>query len=346
MATLRLRYVNEYIDRHGKVRRYFRRAGQPRIPLPGLPGSREFIEAYQAALNSEPPRTVAAGEAGSLSELVANFYKSPRFANLAESSKVTYRKALGPILEKDGAGPARDLPRDKAAKIIAEIGETRPGMANLTKKVLQTVFKFAVRTGVRDTNPFVGVDLYRLGTHHTWTDAELTGYERRWPVGTRERLAYAALLYLGQRVGDAVRMSLTDIKHNAIKVVQEKTAEDEDDAQWIELHPELVRAIEAAKKNGLLLIGNKRHGGQIQGRSLSAIIKTAAKAAGLPPRCKAHGLRKANSRILAEHGATVKEMQSVSGHKTLTELQRYSDRASRKKMSKSAIGKWPNGERG
>ena len=45
----RLPYVQEYRDRHGKIRRYFRRPGSRRIPLPGRPGSKEFMTAYNAA---------------------------------------------------------------------------------------------------------------------------------------------------------------------------------------------------------------------------------------------------------------------------------------------------------
>ena len=50
MTKLPLRYVNEYRDVRGKLRRYFRRPGHKRIPLPGLPGSDEFMAAYQAAV--------------------------------------------------------------------------------------------------------------------------------------------------------------------------------------------------------------------------------------------------------------------------------------------------------
>ena len=47
MTKLLLRYVNEYRDVHGKVRRYFRRRGFKKVPLPGLPGSEEFMAAYK-----------------------------------------------------------------------------------------------------------------------------------------------------------------------------------------------------------------------------------------------------------------------------------------------------------
>jgi hypothetical protein len=56
VALLRLRYVRTYRDRRGRLRRYFRRRGQPDIPLPGEIGSEEFMYAYQTALGAAPRR--------------------------------------------------------------------------------------------------------------------------------------------------------------------------------------------------------------------------------------------------------------------------------------------------
>ena len=48
---MRLRYVQAFVDRKtGVAFHYFRRRGFPRVRLPGLPGSREFMAAYQDAL--------------------------------------------------------------------------------------------------------------------------------------------------------------------------------------------------------------------------------------------------------------------------------------------------------
>jgi hypothetical protein len=44
MTTIRLKYIHEFVDRHGKVRRYFRRHGYRQVPLPDLPGSAAFNE--------------------------------------------------------------------------------------------------------------------------------------------------------------------------------------------------------------------------------------------------------------------------------------------------------------
>jgi integrase len=53
----------------------------------------------------------------------------------------------------------------------------------------------------------LGIDAFKVGEHHTWTDAELRQYEAKWRLGTRQRLAYALLLYTGQRVGDVAKMT-------------------------------------------------------------------------------------------------------------------------------------------
>jgi hypothetical protein len=78
----------------------------------------------------------------------------------------------------------RDLTKVAARHVIEEIGATRPGMANLTRSVLSKVITYAIETGLRADNPFSGLKPYRLGTYHTWTDAEIAQFERRWPLGT------------------------------------------------------------------------------------------------------------------------------------------------------------------
>jgi hypothetical protein len=97
MAKLSLRYVHEYRDRHGKVRRYLRRPGMPRVALPGLPGSAEFMSAYQAALAE--PRQVRQSEhgQGTFGCLVKDYYGSPEFCNLRPNSQRVYRLVLNDL---------------------------------------------------------------------------------------------------------------------------------------------------------------------------------------------------------------------------------------------------------
>ena len=55
------KYVNGYVDRHGKPRFYFRRGGFKRVALPSLPWSPEFMAAYEAALTGQDRIEIGAG---------------------------------------------------------------------------------------------------------------------------------------------------------------------------------------------------------------------------------------------------------------------------------------------
>jgi integrase len=342
MTRIKLRHVNEYRDRHGKIRRYFRRRGQRSIPLPGLPGSIEFMQAYQAALAivSPPPPSPKHVIAGSLAAVAAGYFRSADFANLSPSSQRSYRVAVKPILAAHGHRLVRELPKEAARHIIEDIGAARPGMANLTRSVLSKVIAYAIDIGVRADNPFAGLKPYRLGTYHTWTDAEIAQFERRWPLGTRERLAFALLLYTGQRGGDVVKMLRSDIVDGRIRVAQDKARKGTINELMIPIHPALARALQAGPVVGMTHIITDARGKPLRG--LTELIEAAVERAGLPARCVAHGLRKAALRRLAEHGSTTKEIAAVSGHRSLAEIERYTARADQAGLAQSAIAKLPD----
>lgn len=342
MTRIKLRYVNEFTDRHGKIRRYFRRPGCRSVPLPGLPGSIEFMAAYQAALAivAPPPSSPRHVIAGSLAAVAAGYLRSADFANLSPSSQQSYQTALKPILAAHGHRLVRELNKEAARRVIENIGATRPGMANLTRAVLSKVMGYAIETSVRHDNPFAGLRPYRLGTYHTWTDAEIAQFERRWPLGTRERLAFALLLYTAQRGGDVVRMVRSDIVGEHIRVAQDKTRKGTTNELLIPIHQALARALQAGPVVGMQHVITDARGRPL--RNLTELIEAAVKRAGLPSRCVAHGLRKAALRRLAEHAATTKEIAAVSGHRSLSEIERYTARADQAGLAELAIAKLPD----
>ena len=103
----------------------------------------------------------------------------------------------------------------------------------------------------------------------------MDAYEKRWPLGTRERLAFDVLLYTAQRVGDVVRMQRSDIRNGVISVAQQKTGVE----VFVPLHPALARSIKAGPSKGIYLIGDK-DGRPIKRARLSALIAAATKAGG------------------------------------------------------------------
>jgi integrase len=335
MTKIKMDYVNEYTDRHGRPRRYFRKDGKNVGPLPlGSPLAPEFTAAYQAYLAHQPVAIVRQQADGSFAKLITAFKASPLFLNLKPSSRKAYCAALDPLAREHGHRAAALLTPDAVDRIIARIGRDKPAMANLTKKALHRALKFAVKAKLISANPVTDIEPFKIGEHHSWTEAELRQYEHKWRLGTRERLAYALLLYTAQRVGDCARMHRSDVSGDMIHVIQEKTGAE----LWIPIHPELDKAMRAYPAKGLTLIGDAA-GRPIQGRSLGKLMARAIDEAGLPPRCVAHGLRKAALRRLAEADATAKQIAAISGHEGLSEVQRYTKAADQKKLARAAMDK-------
>lgn len=334
VAKIKLKYVNEYIDRTGKLRRYFRKGGKQLGPLNGEPGSEEFMTAYAAYLAKKSPAVVRDMNKDSLAKLIVDYYGSRYFTDLKPSSRQLYKYALEPLSKAHGHRCAITMTAEHAETIINRIGAERPGMGNLTRAVLRRVFQFAIKAKRRKDNPMLGIDPFKVGEHHTWTDAELRQYEAKWRLGTRERLAYALLLYTGQRVGDVAKMSRADLADGMVHVVQEKTGAE----LWVPIHPELEKAMKAYPARGLTLIGDAA-GRPIKRPALSSLMRGAIMSAGLPSRCVSHGLRKASMRRLAEADSTANQIASISGHKTLKEVERYTKAADQRKMAKQAMDK-------
>ena len=184
VAVIKLDYVNEYTDRTGKKRRYFRRRGKRLGALPGEVGSEEFMAAYQGFLAENKPAIPSprTGD-GSFGRLITEYYGSTPFKNLKPSSRTAYRYALEPLAKAHGHRLVRDMRADKIAKIIGDIGATKPGMANFTKSVVQKLMKYAVKAKWRPDNPVIGIERFKSGTHHTWTEGELKTFEISMAAG-------------------------------------------------------------------------------------------------------------------------------------------------------------------
>jgi hypothetical protein len=82
---VQLKYVKAYCV-GGRRFYYFRRRGSPHVRLPGLPGSAEFMAAYEQALtNTAPQVEIGKGlrsKPGSISSAIAEYYQSQAFRNL------------------------------------------------------------------------------------------------------------------------------------------------------------------------------------------------------------------------------------------------------------------------
>jgi integrase len=330
MTRLHLKYVQSFGGYH-----YFRRRGSPRIPLPGIVGSAEFMEAYQQALAAAPVTIGASlrSKPGSVSAAIAGYYGSQAFRALAPSSQLMRRQILEHFRDDYGTKHFGLMPPKFISLVLDQMA---PFAARNWLKAIRAVCQFAVTQGMCKSDPTADIKLPRAkaGGHHTWTEDEIAQFEAHHPVGSKAHLALALLLCTAQRRGDVIRMGRQHIRDGVLTVRQEKTGV----ALRLPVHPVLAAAIEATPSGNMPFLTTET-GKPYKGSNFSLWFRARCTEAGLPMRCTAHGLRKAACRRLAEAGASVNEIAAVSGHRSLNEIARYTRAVDQEKMARSAMAR-------
>jgi hypothetical protein len=204
-----LKYVNA-VHKGGRAYFYFRRAGNKRVPLPGIPGSAEFMAAYAAALDQAPEARLTIGAdrtfPGTVNAVIAAFYTSDMFIKNKPITRSTGRNILEAFRVKHGDKRIALMEERHVRAALAEkVG--KPAAQRNLLRVLRVLLTFAVSQNLRKDNPATGIKLKPLkgDGYHTWTEAELQQFEARHPVGSKPRLALALLLYSAQRRSEARR---------------------------------------------------------------------------------------------------------------------------------------------
>jgi integrase len=338
-------FVSWYTDRHGKRRYRFRRPGEPSRALPGEPGSATFLKAYNDALAgvSKParrgprfePRTIAA--AWALVRASAE-WKALKPISREQQTNVAERFLALPIASGEtqtfGQMPFAGMKRAHVKAILGRYES--PHAAEAVLRLLRKLTGAALDAEWIESDPTFRVKFRpKLKGHRAWTDAELATFEQRWPIGTRQRLAYVLALYTGQRRGDVAAMVPSAYDGAAIAVVQEKTGA----PLWIPVHPQLKAVLDVTDLSGpAILMGV--HGDRYTRESLGNLMAEAIEMAGLSAECRLHGLRKSAGRCLAEAGATTRMIMAILGHKTLKEAENYTRDVEQRKMAAAGIEQW------
>jgi integrase len=366
MTRIRLQFVHEFLDRHGKVRRYLRRSGCKAVPLPGLPGSAEFMAAYQAALAgmTAPQKQIGAARtvAGTVQALVAAYLdcspgSTSPFKALAAETQRTRRNILENLREAHGdkriyrteANGRRVmlLDREHVQRMVNEKNSTPFGQRSFLN-TLRALFKWAVAEGRVPSDPTLGVTRQRIKStgYRTWSESDIEQYRRRHALGTMARVAIELLLTTAARRGDVVKLGPQHVHDGTIAFEQRKTRGGEEAPVIIPLHPDFCAAVMAMPPSNVVHLSPAT---TFLTTSFGQPFKTAASfgnwfrqccdEAGLPKGISAHGLRKATARRLAELGCSAHEIAAITGHATLAEVQRYTKAADRKRLAQEAMKK-------
>jgi len=340
MARIRLKYVNAFRNRDrddGRVRYYFRCRGEKAIPLPGMPGSDEFMAAYAAALASTGTATNDIGSSktlpGTISALVVSYYRSTSWSSLAEETRRKRGRIIERFRDQHGSKRVALLSSKHVEIMLADISGVSARRDWL--KAIRGLLQFAVPSLLR-SNPTDGISvkLPKSKGHHPWTDEEIAQYRVHWPLGTQQRLVMEFALETASRKGEVVRLGPQHVKDGWIRIERTHGSEDVEIPMSAELHA----ACEAMPKAHLTYIVTA-YGKPRSKFGLGNDFAKWASEAGLPPRCRLHGLKKAGMTRRANAGYTAHELMAFSGHKTLTEVQRYTDKANMKRLAASGDAK-------
>src|ERR1700736_5173999 len=219
-GTRLYRFVVEDIDRHGNVRVYFRRKGQPKMRLFEMPGTSAFDAEYQRAFNGDVKLPSASQHTvwmpGTLGWLCEQYYASAIFEALDKRTRKTRRGILEAICERriDGQRAGTFRYATMEPRHVAKLRDEKAGFpeaANHRLKALRQLFAWACLPGYRYANKNPARDVTYLQSNNpdvipAWSEADAARYEARHPIGTQARLAFDLLLYTGVRRSDAVRL--------------------------------------------------------------------------------------------------------------------------------------------
>jgi integrase len=183
------------------------------------------------------------------------------------------------------------------------------------------------------------------------SEQEISQYRRRHPLGTMARLALELLLATAARRGDAVSLGSQNVFDGAITFSQSKTRRRAETSLVIPLLPEFYEALTAMPAAKVVSMEPaktflKTGSGQPfkSAASFGNWFRHRCDEAGLPKGISAHGLRKATARRLADLGCSAHQIASITGHTTLSEVQRYTQAADRKRLAHEAIKKLIEGK--
>jgi integrase len=171
-----------------------------------------------------------------------------------------------------------------------------------------------------------------------WTEDDMAAYDRRWPVGTRQRVWRDVIAYTGLRRGDVVRIGRQHVRNGVATLQAEKGA------FTVTVTLPILPILEASLKAGpcgdlTFIVGAE--GRPLTKESFGNAFRKACRAAGVPG--SAHGVRKIGATRAAENGATDAELEAIFGWHGGAMARHYTREANRARMAREAMHKLANG---
>ena len=160
-----------------------------------------------------------------------------------------------------------------------------------------------------------------------------------------ERLAIELLLATAARGGDVVKLGPQHIHEGAITFEQSKTKGSKKSTVIVPVHSDFCAALKAMPPGKVVRLTTDTtflrtsFGQPFTPAGFTNWFRRCCNEAGISKGLSAHGLRKATARRLAEMGCTTHQIAAVTGHASLSEVERYTEAANRKRLAEEAMTK-------
>jgi integrase len=330
-------HVVRQVTRHSAVVWYVRVGKGQRIRLRNDYGTPEFAAEYQAAISgSAQLGRKSTVRAGSLSWLIERYRESTSWTKYSLATRRQRENIFKHVIATAGNKPVTGITR---AAIVA--GRDRrsktPFQARHFLDTMRGLFGWALDAQLVKSDPTHGVAYpgrKKSAGYRVWTEAEVQQYERRWPIGTRQRVWLDVLLYSGLRRGDAVRYGRQHIRDNVGTIQVQKSGGTV--TVSLPILPALAATLKAGPCGDLTFIVGAR-GRPLTKESFGNEFRDACREAGVPG--SAHGLRKLGATRAADNGATETELEAIFGWTGGHMASLYTRSANRRRLSLAAMHK-------
>jgi integrase len=265
---------------------------------------------------TEYARLTAAPEAGELEKLVADVLTDIKPDIAANTYKVYVgcaRRVLEAFIEfrPDQVRPFH------IARFLDDSRET-PDLANKLLSFLRNVFRRAVRWGVVETDPTRDIGRFKTHKRDRYIDADES--RRIQQYATPELCCLIDMGYLtGQRIGDLLKLKLSDISDEGIYFAQQKGGT----KLRVAMTPDLAEVIARAKALHTSIKGftlfHRRDGSPMIYNTINAQWLRACRQAGIE-NAHFHDIRAAAATDAKAQGL---DSKALLGHKTDSSHNRY-----------------------
>lgn len=312
---------------------YYHRATGTR--LNGEPGTAEFIASFEAAGR----QAADAKTTGTISWLIRQYCNSRQWKGLAESTREIGRFNLTAVEDKWGKTPLR-IASDKRSRSVFlkwhdTLAQTHPRAADAKLAALARVLSWGLDRGYLNDNPLSTFErAYRSDrAEKIWLPEHIEAFEA---VASPElRLALTLALHTGQRQGDLLHLTWSGYDGRAITLRQSKSRR----SVYIPCTKALKATLDALPRRSIHVLTRADDSAWTRDAFKQAWSDAYARS-GLTEDLHFHDIRGTAVTMLAEAGATVPEIATITGHSP-AHAQKILDRylARTRSLAESAIAK-------